>query len=323
MEELGLIGIIAFVFYTSLSYAAPLIFTGLGAVFSERSGVVNIGLEGIMQVGAFIGIISNLLLAEMFRGLTPWIAILIAMVIGSLFSLFLAISSVTFRADQIISGTALNMLAAGATVFLVKKIYDGKGQTPYIQETITRFDIPVLENIPVLGPLFFQNVYITSYLAVLAAIVGWFILFKTPFGLRLRSVGEHPTAADTMGIKVNRMRFIGVMISGALGGIGGAIFSQTITLDYSAATISGQGFMAIAAMIFGKWNPLGMMGAAIFFGFAQSLSVVGTNIPFIQDIPTVYLYILPYVLTILAIAGFIGRSVAPKALNTPYIKGQR
>src|SRR5690606_18208188 len=229
--------------------------------FSERSGVTNIGLEGIMQIGAFTGIITNLMLADTFKGMTPWVAIIIAMVIGSIFSLLLAVSSVTFRSDQIIAGTALNMLAAGATVFLVKKIFDGKGQTPYIQETITRFDIPVLEDIPVLGPLFFQNVYITSYLVVLSAILGWFVLFKTPFGLRIRSVGEQPTAADTMGIKVNRMRYIGVMISGALGGIGGAIFSQTITLDYSAATISGQGFMAIAAMIFGKWNPLGMMGA--------------------------------------------------------------
>lgn len=320
---MSLIDTIAFIFYNAIFFAAPLIFTGLGAVFTERSGVTNIGLEGVMQIGAFTGIISNLFLHDIFGGATVFVSIIIAMIVGSLFSSLLAVSSVTFRSDQIIAGTALNMLAAGGTIFLVKKLFEGKGQTPMVKDAITRFDIPVLENIPVIGKIFFQNVYLTSYLAILAAIVGWVILFKTPFGLRLRSVGEHPTAADTMGIKVNRMRYIGVMISGALGGIGGAIYAQSITLDYSHATISGQGFMAIAAMIFGKWNPLGMMGAAIFFGFAQSLSTIGPSIPFIKDIPNVYLYILPYVLTILAVAGFIGKSVAPKALNTPYIKGSR
>ncbi|MBY6271872.1 ABC transporter permease [Caldibacillus debilis] len=315
--------IVAFIFYNALFFAAPLIFTGLGAVFTERSGVTNIGLEGVMQVGAFTGIIFNLFTAHIFGSMTVWVSILVAMAAGCAFSLLLAVASITFRADQIIAGTALNMLASGATLFLVKKIFDGKGQTPMVQEAITRFNIPVLKDIPVIGPIFFQNVYLTSYLAILAAVIGWVILFKTPFGLRLRSVGEHPTAADTMGIKVNRMRYIGVMISGALGGIGGAIFSQSITLDYSHATISGQGFMAIAAMIFGKWNPLGMMGAAIFFGFAQSLSTIGSNIPVIREIPQVYLFILPYVLTILAIAGFIGKSVAPKALNIPYVKENR
>ncbi|WAA10774.1 ABC transporter permease [Fervidibacillus albus] len=317
------IDIISFIFYNALFYAAPLIFTGLGAVFTERSGVTNIGLEGIMQVGAFTGIVTNLYLAETMGSATVFTSILIAMVVSSIVSLLLAVSSITFRADQIIAGTALNMFAAGGTIFLVKKIFDGKGQTPMVQETINRFNVPVLKDIPIIGEIFFQNVYLTSYLAILAAIIGWIVLYKTPFGLRLRAVGEHPMAADTMGIKVNRMRYIGVMISGALGGIGGAIYAMSITLDYSHATISGQGFMAIAAMIFGKWNPLGMMGAAIFFGFAQSLSTIGPALPVINEIPQVYLYILPYVLTILAIAGFIGKSVAPKALNTPYIKGER
>ena len=317
------LGIISFIFYNALFYAAPLIFTGLGAVFTERSGVTNIGLEGVMQVGAFTAIISNLFLAPTLGNLTTTVSVLISMIVGLLFSLLLAVSSITFRADQIIAGTALNMLAAGGTIFLVKMIFEGKGQTPMVKETINRFNVPVLKDIPIIGELFFQNVYLTSYLAILAAIIGWFILFKTPFGLRLRAVGEHPLAADTMGVKVNRLRYIGVMISGALGGIGGAIFAQSISLDYSHATISGQGFMAIAAMIFGKWNPLGMMGAAIFFGFTQSLSTIAPSLPVLKNIPQVYLYILPYVLTILAIAGFIGKSMAPKALNTPYVKGER
>lgn len=320
---MGTIELIAYIFYNALFFATPLIFTGLGTTFSERSGVTNMGVEGGMQVGAFTAIITNLYLADTFGGMTPWIAILISMGVGILFSLLLAIFSVTFRADQIIIGTAMNMLAAGGTVFLVKMMFDGKGQTPIIRETIHRYNIPGLRDIPVIGPILFENVYITSVLAIVIAILGWVVMYKTPFGLRLRSVGEHPMAADTMGINVNRMRYIAVMISGALSGIGGAILAQTIALEYSHSTISGQGFMAIAAMIFGKWNPLGMMGAAIFFGFANSLSAIGPSLPLVKDIPQVYLYILPYVLTILAVAGFIGKSQAPKALNRPYVKENR
>ncbi|RKJ29973.1 ABC transporter permease, partial [Butyricicoccus sp. 1XD8-22] len=206
--------------------------------------------------------------------------------------------------------------------FLVKIIFD-KGQTDFITQRFPRFNIPFLEDIPVIGPMFFKSVYGTSILAIAVAIIAWFVIFKTPFGLRLRSVGEHPMAADTMGINVTKMRYIGVMISGALAGIGGAIYAQTITNDFGHATISGQGFMAIAALIFGKWHPIGAMGAALFFGLAQALSIAGSSIPVVQDIPSVYLLILPYVLTILALAGFIGKAVAPKASGIPYIKGQR
>ncbi len=320
---MGAIELIAYIFYNALFFATPLIFTGLGTTFSERSGVVNMGVEGGMQIGAFTAIISNLLLADTFGGMTPWISILIAMVIGVVFSLLLAIFSVTFRADQIIIGTAMNMLAAGGTIFLVKKLFDGKGQTPFISETIHRYNIPVLRDIPIIGKIFFENVYITSVLAIIVAILGWIIMYKTPFGLRLRAVGEHPMAADTMGINVHRMRYIAVMISGGLSGIGGAILAQTISLQFTHSTISGQGFMSIAAMIFGKWHPLGMMGAAIFFGFANSLSAIGPSLPLVKNVPQVYLYILPYVLTILAVAGFIGKSQAPKALNRPYVKENR
>lgn len=320
---MGAIDLIAYIFYNALFFATPLIFTGLGTTFSERSGVTNMGVEGGMQIGAFTAIISNLLLADTFGGMTPWISIIIAMVVGVVFSLLLAVFSVTFRADQIIIGTAMNMLAAGGTIFLVKKIFEGKGQTPFISETIHRYNIPVLRDIPIIGKIFFENVYITSVLAVIVAILGWVIMYKTPFGLRLRAVGEHPMAADTMGINVNRMRYIAVMISGGLSGIGGAILAQTISLQFTHSTISGQGFMSIAAMIFGKWHPLGMMGAAIFFGFANSLSAIGPSLPLIKNVPQVYLYILPYVLTILAVAGFIGKSQAPKALNRPYVKENR
>ncbi|MGL4818445.1 MAG: ABC transporter permease, partial [Bacilli bacterium] len=153
--------------------------------------------------------------------------------------------------------------------------------------------------------------------------VVWYVIYKTPFGLRLRAVGEHPMAADTMGINVNRMRYIGVMLSGVFAGLGGAVYGLSIASSFSAGTITGQGFLALAAMIFGKWHPIGAMGAALFFGFAQSLSISGASLPFFSNIPSVILLILPYVLTILALTGFVGRSQAPKALGTPYVKGKR
>lgn len=319
---MGLLETLYFLVPVAIAYAAPLILTAIGGVFSERSGVVNIGLEGLMVVGAFIGVLFNLSFAHIFGAGTPWLALLAAMVVAALFSLFHAVASVSFRADQVVSGVAINLLAVGLCLFLVKKIYD-KGQTDFVKETFIRDGIPVLEKIPFIGPMFFQNVYMTSVLAIGVAIFAWIVLYYTPFGLRLRAVGEHPMAADTMGINVTRMRYIAVMISGGLAGIGGAIYSQSISQDFGHSTINGQGFMALAALIFGKWHPLGAMGAALFFGFAQALSIVGGSLPFISEIPNVFLLILPYVLTIFALAGFIGKANAPKALGIPYIKGNR
>lgn len=314
--------ILYFLVPAAIAYAAPLILTAIGGVFSERSGVVNIGLEGLMVMGAFIGILFNLTFVNVFGAGTEWMALIAAMVVAALFSLLHAVASVSFRADQVVSGVAINLLAVALCLFLVKMIYD-KGQTDFVQERFLRDDIPFLKDIPVLGPMLFQNVYWTSILAIGIAILAWVVLYYTPFGLRLRAVGEHPMAADTMGINVTRMRYIAVMISGGLAGIGGAIYSQSISLDFGHSTINGQGFMALAAMIFGKWHPLGAMGAALFFGFAQALSIVGGSLPYISEIPSVFLLILPYVLTILALAGFIGKANAPKALGTPYIKGNR
>jgi general nucleoside transport system permease protein len=308
---------------SSLLMAAPLIFTALGGVFSERSGVVNIGLEGLMIIGAFSSIVFNLAFAKTFGPATPWLGLIVAMIIGGIFALIHGLAAISFRADQTVSGVAINFLALGLSVFLVKMLYEGKGQTDTIVENFRKIDIPGLSHIPVIGSLFFKDVTYPSYLAIIISVVVWYVIYKTPFGLRLRSVGEHPMAADTMGINVIKMRYIAVFLSGIFGGLGGAVYSQTITLDFSASTIAGQGFMALAAMIFGKWHPLGAMGAALFFGFAQSLSIVGDSIPFLKDIPSVYLLIAPYVLTILALAGFVGRAEAPKADGIPYIKGQR
>ncbi|KOA77043.1 sugar ABC transporter permease [Bacillus stratosphericus] len=319
---MGFLQILEIIVPATLVYAAPLILTALGGVFSERSGVVNIGLEGLMVVGAFSSIIFNLMFADTFGALTPWLGLLVGMAIGGVFSLIHAVATITFRADQTVSGVAINMLALGATLFVVKLIY-GKAQTDKITEPFYKGDIPLLSDIPIIGDIFFKDVYYTSILALVLAVVAWFVLFKMPFGLRLRAVGEHPMAADTMGIKVYQMRYIGVFISGLFGGLGGAVYASTIALDFSHATITGQGFIALAALVFGKWHPFGAMGAALFFGFAQSLSIIGSLLPLFQDIPNVYMLIAPYVLTILALTGFIGRADAPKALGTPYLKGKR
>lgn len=318
---MGILEILELIIPSAIFFAAPLIFTALGGVFSERSGVVNIGLEGLMVMGAFVGIVVNLTIADTFGVLTPWISVLVAMVISALFSAIHAVASVSFRADQVVSGVAINFLALGIGLFLIKQWY-GKGQTDMVDEPFYSRSVPFLSDIPIIGPMFFDG-YITSFLAIVAAFIVWFVIYKTPFGLRLRSVGEHPMAADTNGINVTKMRYIGVILSGAFAGVGGSVFALTFTQNFSHATIAGQGFMALAAMIFGKWHPLGAMGAALFFGFAQSLSLTGSSIPLLQDIPSVFLMVAPYVLTILALAGFIGRAEAPKAIGTPYIKGSR
>jgi general nucleoside transport system permease protein len=318
----SLMDILTIVVPSTLLWAAPLIFTALGGIFSERSGVVNIGLEGLMVIGAFTAIVFNLTFVETFGNATPWVALLVAMAASAIFSSLHALASITFRADHTVSGVAINLLATGLTLFLVKMIYD-KGETGIISESFSKIDIPILKDIPIIGEIFFQNTYWTSFLAIIVAVIAWYVVFKTPFGLRLRSVGEHPMAADTMGINVTKMRYLGVIISGALGGLGGAVYAQSITSNFSHATISGQGFMALAAMIFGKWHPLGALGAGIFFGLAQSISIIGSSLPLLKEIPSVYLLIAPYVLTILALTGFIGRADAPKASGTHYIKGSR
>lgn len=314
--------LLSLIISSTIMAAAPLILTALGGVFSERAGVVNIGLEGLMVIGAFSAVVFNLSTAHIFGEATSWIAILFAMFIGAIFSLLHAVASITFRADQVVSGVAINFLALGLSLFLVKNMY-GKGQTDMILANIRKINIPFLSEIPFIGEIFFRNVSYVAYTTIIVSVIAWYVLFKTPFGLRIRSVGEHPLAADTMGINVTKLRYVGVIISGILGGAGGAVYSQSITLNFSNTTITGQGFMALAAMIFGKWHPLGAMGAAIFFGFAQSLSIIGSRIPILENVPSVYLLIAPYVLTILALAGFIGRADAPKASGTPYIKGKR
>lgn len=308
---------------SALIYAAPLIFTALGGTFSERGGIVNVGLEGIMVMGAFSSIVFNLAFAEQLGSWTPWIALLVGGGIGVIFSLIHAVATVNLRANHIVSGTVVNMLAPALAVFLTRILFEGKGQTEIIQQNFGKSSVPLLKDIPIIGQIFFTNTSAMAFVAIFVSILAWILLFKTRFGLRLRSVGEHPQAADTLGINVYFMRYAGVMISGLLGGIGGAIAAQSISLNFSHSTIAGQGFIALAAMIFGKWNPLGAMGAAIFFGFAQSLSVIGSYIPLIKDVPSVVLQTAPYILTVIVLVGVIGKSEAPAADGETYIKDRK
>lgn len=304
-----------------LIYSAPLIFTSLGGVFSERSGIVNVGLEGIMVIGAFAGVVFNIEFAETFGKATPFLAVIVGGLAGIVFATIHAIATINFRADHVVSGTVLNLLAPALGVFLVKVFYN-KGQTDSIRESFGKFSFPVLADIPVIGDLFFKNTSLMGYVAILTAFVSWFVLYKTKFGLRLRSVGEHPQAADTLGINVYAMRYAGVLMSGFLGGVGGAVSAQSVNINFSATTIIGSGFIALAAVIFGKWNPIGAMLASLFFGLSQSLAVIGSQLPGLKDIPSVYLQIAPYLITVIALSAFFGQSVAPKADGVNYIKSK-
>lgn len=321
MPSLSLVTILSLLVSSMLIYATPLIFTSIGGVFSERSGTVNVGLEGIMVMGAFSGIVFNLTFAESLGKATPWVAVLVAGFVGLLFSLIHALATINFRADHTVSGTVLNLLAPALAIFLTKALY-AKGQTDNIQESFGKFTFPVLSDIPVIGEIFFTNTSILGYLAIAFSFLAWYILYKTRFGLRLRSVGEHPQAADTLGINVYKMRYFGIMISGFLGGVGGALYAQSISVNFAITTILGPGFISLAAMIFGKWNPVGAMLASLFFGLSQSLAVIGSQLPLLSKIPTVYLQIAPYLLTIVVLAAFFGKSVAPKADGVNYIKSK-
>ena len=318
---MNFITIMALIVSSTLVYSAPLVLTSLGGVYSENSGIVNIGLEGIMTIGAFAAIVFNLTFAPSMGSLTPWVGALIGGIAGLIFSILHAVATINFHADHIISGTVLNIMAPPLGVFLIKALYD-KGQTENITANFGYFSFPGLSSIPVIGPIFFKNTSAPAWIAIILAIFMWWLLYKTRFGLRLRSCGENPQAADTMEINVYKMRYIGVLTSGFMGGLGGAIFAEAIAGNFSISTIVGQGFMALAAVIFGKWNPIGAMLSSLFFGFAQSLSIIGNQLPVISNVPAVYMQIAPYVLTIIVLVLFLGKSVAPAADGVNYIKSK-
>ena len=309
-------------FPLALGIATPIIICALGGLFSERSGIVNIALEGIMLVGAFFGATASLFLEGSLGDLAPWAGALVGMIAGCLYSLIHAFASVSLKADQTISGTALNMLSTGLTVYLCQIIFGAQRSEQFL-ERFRRISIPVLKDIPVIGDLLFTNVFPTSYLAVGLAVLTWFVVFKSKFGLHLRSCGEYPQASASMGIHVEKMRYIGVLISGCLGGLAGAIMVLSLDVQFTVFSIHGIGFISMACLIFGKWNPYGCLGAGIFFGFSQVLSNYSGQIPFLNGLPSELFFALPYLLTIAALLLFSRKSVGPKASGEIYDSGKR
>ncbi|NLM44216.1 MAG: ABC transporter permease [Clostridiales bacterium] len=290
--------IITILFGSTIRSATPLMFTALGGTFSERSGVVNIGLEGMMTIGAFSAV-----LVSYFTG-SPFLGLLGAIVSGAFFGWLLAFLSIHFKANQVVVGTAINILAASLTTFLLVEIWGKPGQT---------------DNVNYFTPWGPFNMF--TYLAFILVGVSYFVLYKTPFGLRIRAVGEHPRAADTLGVNVYKVRYICVILSGILGAIGGAALSIGSISLFKEGMIAGKGFIALAAVIFGKWHPVGAALACLFFGLADAIQTVSMSLGL--DLPKEFLFALPYILTMMAVSGLVGKSVAPAADGVPYEKGEK
>jgi ABC-type uncharacterized transport system permease subunit len=306
--SISLAGLIA----GSVTLAVPLVFGSLSGVLCERVGVVNIAIEGQLLGGAFTAAI----VASITQN--PFVGLLAAAVAGAAVSMVLAAFSIRYLVNQIIVGVVLNVLVSGVTGFLFSTV---------MQENKARFnsppgldivEIPVLSGIPILGPILFKQ-SVVGYLMYVAVIVVWVGLFKTKWGLRVRAVGEHPQAADTMGIKVNATRFWNVTLGGVIAGIGGSFFTLVAIDSFTKEISGGRGFIALAALIFGRWNPIGAFFAALLFGFADNLQSIVTIIG--TPVPSQFMAMLPYLVTVLAVAGLVGRSRPPAASGIPYVKG--
>ena len=307
----------------AIAYTIPLLITALGGLFSERSGVVNIGLEGLMVVGSFAGALTIFKLQPLMPGsewVAVWIGIIVAMVVSSLFSMLHAFASINLNANQVISGTAINMIAGALTVFLARNV-TGSGRIN-ISTGLERWDIPLLSNIPIVGDLIFKQTYASTWFVLAILLLSWLLLYKTAFGLRLRACGEHPHAADAAGVNVYRVRYIAVMISGAFAGLGGAAILVTYSGEFTG-NVAGLGFLALAALIFGQWKPLGILGATLFFGFASTIANVSQVVPTLAAIPGVILKVFPYVVTLIALIIFSKSSQAPRAAGEPFDPGKR
>lgn len=277
---------------SAIRLTAPLLLAALGGLYSERSGIINIALEGLMLAGAFTAATVT------YYSGSPWIGLAAAVVAGIVVALIHGLACIVFRADQVVSGTAINILFLGVPALLSGAFFQSTGATPQLAKG---------QLIP-LAPIL---------LAFALVPVTWYVLNRTPFGLRLRAVGENPEAADTAGVDVARVRFAAVMISGALAAIGGAYLSIGQSSLFARNMSAGRGFIALAALIFGKWRPVPTMLACLLFGFAEALSI---QMQGVSQVPVQFIQIVPYVLTIVVLAGFIGQSRAPKALGIPYQK---
>lgn len=318
---------IYYLIQNTLPVAIPLLLVALGGMFSERSGVINIALEGIMLFGALFGCLSVYLVQG--NSLNPQLILLLGMLVSSgagfVYSLLLSFAAVNLKADQTITGTALNMLVPAALLLFAKMYFNSDGITTDVDFYIK--GIPGLKDIPVLGRLLFQNTYITVYIGALFLVLATVVFYKTRFGLRLRACGEHPQAADSVGINVYFMRYAGVSISGILGGMGGFFYAVGV-MDGNInghTGVAGFGFLALAVMIFGQWKPIKILFAALFFAFLRTLAYSIALIPFLYalDLNQTFYKMLPYIATMVVLAFTSKRSRAPKAEGIPYDKGQR
>ncbi|MFE6997687.1 ABC transporter permease [Microbacterium sp. NPDC057659] len=295
----------------ALALATPLIFGALGGVIGERAGVVNIAIEAQLLAGAFCAAIVGSITG------TPWAGLVAAMAAGLLVALVLGVFAITYYVDQVIVGVVLNVLVVGITTFLFRQVLAPNQAT---MNTVTPFKaiaIPGLSEIPVIGPILFRQTVVV-YLMYIVVFAVWFGMYRTRWGLRMRAVGEHPQAADTVGINVARTRYMNVLIAGAIAGMGGAFYTLVSVPRFNPEMTAGAGFIALAAVIFGKWDPIRATMAALLFGFATNLqgvlSVIGS------PVPSQFMLMLPYVVTIFAVAGLVGRSRPPAADGDPYIK---
>jgi len=294
---------------STIRLATPLVFAALGGLFSERSGVINIALEGKMLAGAFTAAAVTHA-AEKSLGLgtaSPWVGLLAGMMAGLLIAVIYAVSCIKFKANQVVSGAAINILMIGMPGFLSGAFFLSSGSTPQIPKDHLLPQSPVVVAIAVV---------------VLVAVI-WYVLYNTPFGLRLRSVGENPEAADAAGVSVSKIRYWGVLLAGMLAGIGGAYLSIGQSSLFTRNMTAGRGFIALAALIFGKWKPVPTLFACLLFGFTEAVSIQMQGViklPSGEDIPVQFIQMVPYVLTIVVLAGFIGSSRPPRALGIPYQK---
>ncbi len=308
----------------TLRVSTPLILCAMAGLFSERSGIIDISLEGKMLSAAFA--------AGTLAALTgsPWVALAGAIVVSMLLGLVHGFACITHRGDQVVSGLAINVLASGLTIVLGIAWFSQGGQTPALSAD-ARFmplQLPLVEHlsgIPYLGP-FFNDVFnghnLLVYVALLAVPITWWVVYKTRFGLRLRAVGENPLAVDTAGISVSRLRYIAVIIAGGLCGIAGTYLAIAQNAAFAREMTAGQGYIALAAMIFGKWRPLPALLACLMFGFLDAVSIrlQGIELPVIGEVPVQLIQALPYILTVVLLAGFIGKAIAPKAIGVPFSK---
>ncbi|PYY60107.1 ABC transporter permease [Curtobacterium sp. MCSS17_011] len=295
----------------ALSLSVPLVFGALGGVISERVGVVNIAIEGQFLAGAF----SSAMVASITG--SPWVGLVAALVAGMLVSFVLAAFSIKYLVDQVIVGVVINAFISGLTGFLYSQVLSPNEETLNIGIRFPKVEIPLLHQIPVIGPVFFEQTVVV-YLAYIAVAVVTFGLFKSRWGLRLRAVGEHPQAADTVGINVTSTRFWNVSLAGAIAGLGGAYFTLDAVGPFTKDMTAGAGYIALAAVIFGRWDPIKATLAALLFGFASNLQNTLGAID--SPVPSEFLLMLPYVVTIFAVAGLVGQSRGPAASGKPYIK---